>query len=575
VRIALAQIDSVVGDLRGNGEAIVAAAARARAAGAEVVVLPELALTGYPPRDLLEKPHFVERNLACLRNLAAATDGITVVVGFVDENPSPRGRRLFNAAAVLTGGRVAHCVHKSLLPTYDVFDEARYFEPGGGATPVEIAGLTVGITICEDVWVEAHGPAAGGGAWGRTQRHPSPGACAGDTQPRAGAPHGRLYDANPPKALVAAGATVILNLSASPYEMGKPARRRAVLSRLAARHGVPVVMVNQVGGNDELIFDGHSAVFDAHGRLRVEAAGFDEDLVVVDLDALPDPLPEPADDPAAELHAALVLGLRDYCRKCRFGEVIIGMSGGLDSSVVTCLAAAALGPDCVVGVAMPGPFSAPESQRNAEQLARALGIRFRVVPIAEVYEAYLSTLEPHFEGRPFDVAEENVQARIRGNILMALSNKFGYLVLSPGNKSELACGYCTLYGDLSGGLAVISDVVKTNVYALARFVNREREVIPRHVLARAPTAELRPDQTDQDSLPPYDVLDPIIRAYVEDSLSADEIAASGHDPETVRAVLRMIDRNEYKRRQAPPGLRVTPKAFGVGRRMPIAARYQS
>jgi len=567
MKIALAQINPTVGDLAGNMRLIADAVARGRRAGAHLVVLPELAVTGYPPRDLLEKPHFIKRNRQCIDDLAGRTEGVAVLVGFVDENTAGRGRRLFNAAALLAEKRVAHVVHKSLLPTYDVFDEARYFEPARETAPAEVAGVSVGITICEDVWVQA--PPRRPYAADDTDET----ATFGVIQLARAADSRRLYTNNPPDALVAAGAGVLVNISASPYEVGKPERRRSLLSRLAARHGVPVVMVNQVGGNDELIFDGHSAAFDASGVLRAEAAGFAEDLLVVDLDHLPDPPPAREAPEVAELHDALVLGLRDYCRKCGFADVIIGLSGGIDSSVTAVLACEALGPEHVVGVAMPGPFSAGESERNARDLAAALGLDCRVVPIVDAYEAYLKTLAPEFAGRPFGVAEENIQARIRGNILMALSNKFGYLVLSPGNKSELAVGYCTLYGDMSGGLAVISDVVKTSVYALARYANREREIIPGRIIERPPTAELRPDQTDQDTLPPYDELDPIIRAYVEEAWSADDIIARGHDAETVRSVIRMIDRNEYKRRQAAPGLRVTHKAFGVGRRMPIAARY--
>jgi NAD+ synthase (glutamine-hydrolysing) len=565
MKIALAQINPTVGDLEGNARRIEAAAARAQEAGATLVVLPELALTGYPPRDLLEQPRFILRTRRTLERLAARTGPMAAVVaGFVAENPAPRGRRLLNAAAFLQGGQVVRIVPKSLLPTYDVFDEARHFEPGRETAPVEIDGLRLGITICEDVWVEAPPPSEPGRA--------IVGEDAAMLRLRSRDP-ARLYDADPAAVLVAAGARLLLNISASPYEKGKPERRRALMAGVAARHHVPLLMVNQVGGNDELIFDGHSAAFDATGQLRLEAAGFAEDFQVVDLDHLPPALPVEPVNEIADLHSALVLGLRDYCRKCGFTDVTIGLSGGIDSSVVGALAAEALGPARVLGVAMPGPFSAPESEANAARLARNLGLRFAVIPIVEVFQAYLGALAPHFAGRPFDVAEENLQARIRGNFLMALSNKFGYLVLSPGNKSELATGYCTLYGDMSGGLAVISDVVKTDVYALARYINREREIIPPHVLARAPTAELRPNQTDQDTLPPYEVLDPIIRAYIEDSLSAEEIAQTGVDAATVQRVLRMIDRNEYKRRQAAPGLRVTPKAFGVGRRMPIAAKY--
>ncbi len=542
MRIALAQIDTTAGDVAGNRERIRAAWGRARQEGADLVVVPEMAAIGYPPRDLLLRDGVIRAAAEAVESLARDfADGPAAVIGTAFRNPRPTGRALWNAAVVARGGRIEAVYAKRCLPTYDVFDEARYFAPGDGPVVVEIAGERVGLSICEDLWV--NDPVGGR----------------------------RLYDADPPMDLARAGVDLVVNVSASPYHLGKDAHRRAVIAAEARRMGVPVAYVQLVGGNDDVLFDGHSRLFDAQGRDLVRLAGFAEDFRVVDLAAaapLPDASPP---DETDELRRALVMGLSDYARKVGMRTAVLGLSGGIDSAVVACLAAEALQPQNVLGVGMPGPFSAPESLRDAEALAKNLGIGFRVVPIGPVYDAYLATLRPHFGGRPFDVTEENVQARVRGNVLMALSNKFGHLVLTTGNKSELAVGYCTLYGDMSGGLAVISDVWKTRVYDLARLLNaRGRGPIPAYTITRPPSAELAPDQRDTDSLPPYEVLDRILRLRIERGLGLREIVAAGDDAAVVERVLRMVERNEYKRRQMAPGLKVTPLAFGVGWRMPIA-----
>jgi NAD+ synthetase len=525
----------------GNVERIRRAWRAAAQARADLFLTPELAVVGYPPRDLLLREGLVRAAEAATAALAREfADGPAGVVGTVGRNPRPTGRGLVNAAAFLRGGRVEATYAKRLLPTYDVFDEARHFAPGDGPVVVEVAGRRVGLSVCEDLW----------------------------TSDRVGGR--RLYEADPPADLAAAGADVIVNVSASPHHVGKDARRRALFAAEARRVRRPIVVAQLVGGNDDVLFDGRSRAFDAEGRDLLRLAAFREDAGVVDPEGA-SPLPEedPLDE-TEELRRALVMGLSGYARKTGFTRAVLGLSGGVDSAVVACLAAEALGPRNVLGVAMPGPFSAPESLEDASRLASTLGMPFRVIPVTPVYDAYLETLRPHFEGKPFDVAEENLQARVRGNVLMALSNKHGHLVLTTGNKSELAVGYCTLYGDMSGGLAVVSDVWKTRVYDLARLYNREREVVPRRTVVRPPSAELRPDQRDTDSLPPYDVLDRILRRRIEEGASLSALVASGEDPEVVTRVLRMVERNEYKRRQMAPGLKVTPLAFGVGWRMPIA-----
>jgi NAD+ synthetase len=545
VKIALAQIDTTVGDFAGNIDRIVRYAERARDRGADLVVFPELALCGYPPRDLVEKLGFVERSQSELIRLARMLPPIPTLVGYVRRSRANQGKQVVNAAAWLEGGKVAFDYAKILLPFYDVFDESRYFESGASVCVHEFGGFRIGITICEDVWNDKN-------FWSK-----------------------RLYTRDPVEECVAAGANLLLNIASSPYNTEKIQLRYDMLKAIATKQRIPVAYVNHVGGNDQLLFDGSSLAFDAHGEIAVRANAFAEDLVIFDTsDGDREIRPAPESE-LEEIYQALCLGVRDYVRKCGFQKVLVGLSGGIDSSLVATLAADALGAQNVLGVGMPGPYSSPGSIRDAEALAKNLGIGFRVIPITPVFESYLQTLDPAFEGAPRDVTEENIQARIRGNVLMALSNKFGSLLLTTGNKSELAVGYCTLYGDMAGGLAVIADVPKTTVYGLARYINRAGERIPEACLEKPPSAELRPNQTDQDSLPPYEVLDAILKAYIEENRGADEIAAAFQDidPSLVRRTVRMVNAAEYKRQQAPPTLKVTAKAFGMGRRFPIAQKF--
>ncbi len=551
MKIALAQINPTVGDIVGNADLIRRDIRRARDAGARLVVFPELALLGYPPRDLLLKSDLVAANLAAIESLAAETRGIAALVGFVDRNSSHVGRPLHNALAVLDDGRFVARKHKTLLPTYDVFDEARYFEPGPAAVVVEIGGLRLGLSVCEDIW------------------NPE------DQDLR------NLYPEDPIAALAAHKPDAIVNISASPFVLGKYDTRLALLRRQAAMHCLPVLYCNQVGGNDELIFDGASMAMAADGRILAQARDFEEDLIILDLPPQGNHGPSAPDHATqlrqpragvASLHGALVLGLRDYFRKCGFTDAVLGLSGGIDSAVVCCLAAEALGPDHVTAVALPSRYTAAQSNSDAELLARRLGVRFATIPIAEVHQAYEQALAPVFAGCAPDITEENIQARIRGVLLMAMSNKFGSLLLATGNKSELATGYCTLYGDMCGGLAPIGDLPKGHVYELARHLNRDGEIIPAAILTRPPTAELKPNQTDQDTLPPYDTVDRVVQLYVEELASTDDLIAAGIDRPTAERLVRMIDNAEYKRRQAAPVLKVTGRAFGMGRRMPIAKR---
>jgi len=549
MKIALAQLDFTVGDLAGNAARILDAYRRACAQGAELVVFSELAVTGYPPRDLLLKGKFVPDNLATLDCIAREMNSAAAVVGYVDVNDSGAGRRFRNAAAFIQQGRVQQRIWKALLPTYDVFDEDRYFEPATTMEPVTLNQTSLGITICEDIWNQE-------AFWrGRRER---------DGQP--------VYQRDPVRQLCDGGAQVIVNLSASPFVIGKERLRHDLLSTVAKHHQRVLVFVNQIGGNDELIFDGNSMAFDAQGRLVVQAKAFEEDIVLVDTSlASPTALRAPAEEES--LYHALVLGLRDYARKCGFKGLVLGLSGGIDSSVVAVLAAAAVGSENVIGVSMPSRFSSDHGKSDAALLAKNLGIKYLTIPIEPAHKAFLDMVAPVFAGLKPDAAEENIQARIRGVLLMALSNKFGHMLVTTGNKSEIATGYCTLYGDMCGGLAVISDVGKTDIYRLARWINRQRPVIPVGCITKPPSAELRPNQTDQDTLPPYDDLDRILKAYVEEHRSGSEIIAAGENENVVRDVVRRIDLNEYKRKQAPPGLKVTGKAFGIGRRMPIAQRY--
>jgi NAD+ synthetase len=537
MKIGLAQINSTVGDLEGNARRIVAACRLLEERGAEVILTPELVLTGYPPQDLLFQSGFVPMSLRVLEEIHREVGGAAWIVGCVQENTSGVGRPFFNAAAVLERGQAVRWAFKSLLPTYDVFNETRYFEPCTAPVPLEIGGRLFGVTVCEDIWTP-------------------------DYLPRP------LYQCDPVETLVGAGAKAILNLSASPFQIGKPAQREEMLRAQAKKHGVPFYYCNAVGGNDELVFDGHSLAVGADGELCGRLPGFEEVSELV-----PGEVIRHATPPMEDLRQALVLGLRDYAAKCGFHSAVLGLSGGIDSAVVACLAVQALGAEKVTGVAMPSPFSSAHSVEDALALAKNLGIACLTIPIGESFEVFKSHMAPAFAGRPEDTTEENMQARLRGLILMSLSNKCGHLLLTTGNKSELAVGYCTLYGDMCGGLAVISDVPKTLVYALAEHLNLATEQIPRRSIEKPPSAELRPDQTDQDTLPPYPVLDAVLRLYVEENKNPTEIAAQGFDPATVRWIARRVNFNEYKREQAAPGLKVTSRAFGMGRRMPIAQTF--
>jgi NAD+ synthetase len=542
MKIGLAQINTVVGDLPGNFEKIVAAYAQATAAGAELVVTPELAVTGYPPQDLLFKTRFVPANLEVLGRLQSVIGEVPLAVGFVAPSAQGQvGQAFHNAVAFLQKGQAPQIVSKSLLPTYDVFDEARYFQPAEETAPVLWNGRRLGLTICEDIWCEPYLPRP-------------------------------LYRTDPARSLIEQGAEIIINVSASPFQRGKPRRRFEMIASLAARYRVPFVYCNSVGGNDELIFDGNSCVFNADGGAVAYLGGFVEEVSVVDLDGATQPLPPVPEEPA-ELFPALVLGLRDYFAKCGFQSAVLGLSGGIDSAVTAALAVEALGAENVTGVAMPSPYSSKGSVADALALAENLQIRCLQISISEPFESFKRQFRDVFAGRAEDATEENMQARLRGMVLMSLSNKFGSLLLTTGNKSELAVGYCTLYGDMAGGLAVISDVPKTSVYRLASYLNSGREIIPASTIEKPPSAELKPGQVDQDTLPPYDLLDRILQLYVEENLSAVEIIAKGFDPQTVRWIQRRVDLNEYKRAQAAPGLKVTSRAFGSGRRMPIAQRF--
>ena len=547
MKIALAQINTTVGDLRGNCARILDFYHRGVAAGADLVLTPEMAITGYPPRDLLAKHRFVDDNLRALGEVATQIDQTALLVGYVDFSTKRPGRDYVNAVALIQNRKIIARRQKMLLPTYDVFDEDRYFQPADSNTAVDFAGQRLGLTICEDIWTRDYLPT-------------------------------QLYDRSPIHELTRGGshAQLILNMSASPYHLGKERARHDMLRAVAQEHRVPVVYCNLVGGNDELIFDGNSLAFDASGDLLAQGAAFQEDLLIVELEGRVAARPQTfqLQEPAAALHDALVLGLRDYTRKCGFKSVVLGLSGGIDSAVTACLAVAALGSENVLGVSMPSQFSSKGSIEDARELAKNLGIRWEVVPIQDTFQTLKGSFKELFKGLPEDTTEENIQARIRGTTLMALSNKFGHMLLTTGNKSELAVGYCTLYGDMNGGLGVIADVPKTMVYELARYINRQRQIIPESSLTKPPSAELRANQTDLDTLPPYDVLDAIVKRYVEEAKSAAEIVKeTGYDEKLVRDVVRKIDLNEYKRKQAPPCLRVTTKAFGVGRRVPIAQRY--
>jgi NAD+ synthase/NAD+ synthase (glutamine-hydrolysing) len=545
VKIALGQINPTVGDFSRNADKIIQFALRARSAGAGLIVFPELAVSGYPPLDLVERPSFVAGSHATVDRIAAETEGIAVICGTVTPAEADSGKKVMNSAAVLREGRVDFVQSKMLLPTYDVFDEARNFAPARNQHLFGFCGRQMALTICEDAWNDKR-------FWQR-----------------------RLYGVDPVEELVRAGGNVVLNISASPFWLGKRELRREMLASIARNQKVPVAMVNQVGGNDSLVFDGSSLVIAPDGEVIAQGKSFEEDLIYFDLETLTGDMHPQVAGEEASAYEALVLGTRDYVQKCGFERAIIGLSGGIDSALTASIAADALGPQNVIGVGMPGPYSSAGSIADARELASNLKIRFELLSIGALYDATRQTLAPVFAGMREDVTEENIQSRARGLLLMALSNKFGALVLSTGNKSELAVGYCTLYGDMVGGLAVISDVPKTLVYRLSAYANSRRKVIPEATIEKAPSAELRPDQKDLDSLPPYDVLDAILEDYVEESRSAEQIArAHGFDEELVRRVIRMVERSEYKRQQAAPGIKITAKAFGYGRRFPIAAKSE-
>jgi NAD+ synthase (glutamine-hydrolysing) len=558
MKIGFAQINATVGDLSGNCDLIIRAYQRLAAAGAELVLTPELAITGYPPQDLVFKSRFVPENLALLEKLHARVGKAALLVGFVDRNEG-RGKPFRNAAALLERGKPIRKTYKSLLPTYDVFDEERYFQPADRVEPFDVQGRKIGVTICEDIWTEHYLPRP-------------------------------LYDCEPVRSLVEQGAEIIVNLSSSPFSLHKPAIRYEMVAGLATAYQRPICYCNLVGGNDQLVFDGGSIAVNASGKLIAQLAAFREDEKIVDTDSTAAIEFREGKTPE-QLFGALSLGVRDYFRKCNFHSAVIGLSGGVDSAVTAVIAVDALGAENVTGVSMPSPYSSRGSVDDARALARNLGIKFLEIPITDAFRDFKSQFKEIFKGLPENETEENMQPRLRAMTLMALSNKFGHLVLTTGNKSELAVGYCTIYGDMAGGLAVISDVPKTMVYELARWINSDYRgqtgrtgdppspsygaagIIPRSTIEKAPSAELKPNQKDQDTLPPYEILDHILLLYVEENLSARDIIMRGFDEKTVRWVQRRVDLNEYKREQAPPGLKVTSRAFGVGRKMPIAQKY--
>lgn len=543
MKIALAQINPTVGDFAGNSARILKMAEQAKGRGAELAVFSELCVCGYLPQDLLERPAFIDRNQATLKEIASKLP-LPAIVGYVGRVKNGTGKAIANKAALLCGKKVVFEQAKMLLPTYDVFDESRYFQPADRQTVYELGSERLGITVCEDAWNDKN-------FW---------------SKPR--------YERDPVAELTAQGASILINISASPYTLDKRTFRLDMLRSIAQHDKRPIIYVNQVGGNDTLIFDGASMALAADGTIAAQAAAFEEDLVLFDTALRQGDVHAQPREEIEYAYRALVTGTRDYVRKCGFRRVLVGLSGGIDSAVVAAIAVDALGAENVLGVSMPGPFSSGGSKADAKALADNLGIRMLTVPITEVYDAYLKALEPAFAERQRDVTEENIQARIRGNYLMALSNKFGSMVLSTGNKSELAVGYCTLYGDMAGGLAVISDVPKLMVYELANWLNREREVVPRSTIEKPPSAELRPNQKDEDSLPPYDVLDRVLKAYIEGLQSPQEIADRyDFDLQMVRNIAQLVDRSEYKRKQAAPGLKITSRAFGFGRPFPIAQKF--
>jgi len=545
VKIALAQVNPTVGDFTGNADKLRHNISLAQSRGADLVVFPELVVCGYPPRDLVEVPAFVACSREVLEELAAEFPTMAIIAGLPTPAGSETGKHVMNSAALLRDGHISFIQSKRLLPTYDVFDEMRNFAPAAAQSLFTLGGQPIALTICEDAWNDK-------AFWSR-----------------------RLYGSDPVEDLVRAGGRLVINISASPFHVGKPTLRQAMLASIARQHRVPVILVNQVGGNDSLVFDGSSLALNPEGEVIAQARSFEEDLILVDTGSMTGDMHDQLSGVEASAYAALVLGTRDYVRKCGFQKVVVGLSGGIDSALTAAVAVDALGADHVTGISMPSEYSSEGSIADARELAKNLGICFEVVEIGRIFDSYRAALAPVFKGLAEDVTEENLQARARGAILMAVANKYGALVLTTGNKSELGVGYCTLYGDMVGGLAVISDVPKTLVYRLALYVNSRRNVIPEASITKPPSAELRPDQKDSDSLPPYDVLDRILDEYVGNLKSAEEIVfLTGFDLEVVRLVIRLIDRSEYKRQQAAPGIRISTKAFGIGRRFPIAAKHQ-
>lgn len=544
MKFALVQINPVIGDFQRQCRNIIAYAKRAKGLGCDLVIFSEMVVCGYPPRDLLEQRAFIEANQTALASLVNSISGIGVIVGFIADNTDGVGKALLNAAVLFEDGRVLYQVNKQLLPTYDVFDEHRHFEPGQPSQPFQYKGLRLGLTICEDVWNDK------------------------DTFDN------QLYAIDPVDRLAQGGMDFLINIAASPFHLGKIDFRDKMLSAIAVKHQVPVAFVNQVGGNDHILFDGASAVYDSRGRVKARGADFQEDLVVYDTQAERGDIHRVSGDPVEAVLNALVMGTHDYVTKCGFNRAVIGLSGGIDSALTAYIAQQALGSDNVATVFMPSKYTSRHNFEDTQAQARNLGLQYSVIPIDDIFKAFLSQLVPNADPHNPGLTEQNIQARIRGTLLMGISNRDGSLVLTTGNKSELAVGYCTLYGDMNGGLAVISDVPKTLVYDICRHINREKEVIPQRIIDKPPSAELAPDQTDQDDLPPYEVIDPILEAYVERALSKEEIVAEGFDASSVVEVIRRVDQNEYKRHQAAPGLKITPKAFGEGRRYPLAKRFR-
>lgn len=546
MKIAIAQINPIIGDFKYNFNKIKHFTDQAISLQCDLVVFSELVITGYPPRDLLERKDFVDANIDCLNKLISAIRGIGVICGFVDKNPAGQGNPLYNAAVLFENGKIIHKVYKTLLPTYDIFDERRYFEPGQENKACSYKGQKIGLTICEDAWNDE------------------------DIFPT------RIYATDPVAKIVQGGANLVINISASPYYLGHDEFRENMFAFMARKYRLPFMYANQVGGNDSILFDGSSSVFDKNGTVIAKASDFTEDIVVFNSTTLQpnqNSIHENSKSDMESVLKALIIGTRDYVVKCGFSKVVIGLSGGIDSALTACIAVMALGRENVSVVFMPSQYTSRENYEDTETLAENLGVVLTRIPIESMFKEFLSFLSPDFKDGEPGITEQNIQARIRGIILMALSNKHGALVLSTGNKSELAVGYCTLYGDMTGGLAVISDIPKTMVYDLAHFVNREKELIPSRIITKAPSAELKPDQIDQDDLPPYEILDAILKEYIECVRGADELVQMGFDKRIVEDVISRVDRNEYKRHQAAPGLKVTSKAFGYGRRYPLAQRF--